>query len=71
MHACVCLYMELFQCRLLCRIKCGVKCWEAASVLITMDVEAEAERKENEGEKRLNSTTLVKKHIPLVCFFPP
>lgn len=59
----VCLYMELFQCVVV------VKCWEAVSVLITMDVEAEAERRKNEREKKTEQHRTCQKYIPLVCFF--
>lgn len=46
-----------------------VKCWEAVSVLITMDVEAEAERRKNEREKKTEQHNTCQKYIPLVCFF--
>lgn len=55
--------MEQFQCVVV------VKCWEAVSVLITMDVEAEAERRKNEREKKTEQHHTCQKYIPLVCFF--
>lgn len=46
-----------------------VKCWEAVCVLITMDVEAEAERRKNEREKKTEQHYTCQKIHPSCLLF--